>query len=920
MSKSRKIVTFYSYKGGVGRSQLCANVAAYFCFHLKKKVLLWDWDFEAPGLHFYFGKKDEDITTPGTLEFFEEYCRKMRSSDEIGLDALEYMPHNNILNLAESQRGGKIDLIPAGVYSNRFSQRANDFSWFQFYNILDGVTYIQELKRRLKEESEYDFIFIDSRTGISDYSGICNVQLPDINVILMAPNNQNFQGCKKIIEKLKDSEYVRRGFRELYILPILSRLDRSHPKFNKWIEDFTKLFSDLLPDLDNHIDTDFVQEIFADVYLQETFLQYVQKISAGENVFFNDTNQRIAKISFEQQYVGIGNYINKLSHDRSINISTQIDSATWLSYAENNARKLENNTDSEAEKHDLKAKIAKAYSYAEEYDKALEYGGTQKASFENAKNHFIIGDFDEALKHFKQAASYRNDTNLSGSAYFSIALIEQYKGNYNAAIQNYKESEANNSMKHWALNNAALCYFILGDVVKSVELLNKARKIKDNYIINRNLTEIKFNQQTDSTDKDNNGYKNFQILIQKFKKETAVWDNPGRLFVEKNLSLFDKELSISLSSYFKEENPVNRFFGTSHLYISKILSVPQVDENNDGNEISLKTQSSRDDEDFFSPFAETFYYDFWYSLSNLFLAEGRTKLSRKCLAKAKEEKIKEERFYGRTAFDGDNTKGETGEENYIPLTESGLHTAFKIGVTYQQKGEHEQADLYLAQVIDISNKITPKDKIKTDETVADAYFLLGNVSKAIETYKYAIEQAEASELKNQSAVLYSKLSDAYSQESDFSSAKASMEEALRIETQNPEYLNKYAITQELAGDLHTAIDYYSKALLQEPLNSVYLNNLGFAFFKLKKFNEAKNHIIKALEISPFFPDALINYGHLLTTEGDPVKARQSYILAKKHYHDDNMFEDIIKADAQLFNHYTGDVKSNYKKIISELLN
>ena len=43
------IVTFYSYKGGVGRSILAANVAALLA--RSGKTLLWDLDIEAPGLH-----------------------------------------------------------------------------------------------------------------------------------------------------------------------------------------------------------------------------------------------------------------------------------------------------------------------------------------------------------------------------------------------------------------------------------------------------------------------------------------------------------------------------------------------------------------------------------------------------------------------------------------------------------------------------------------------------------------------------------------------------------------------------------------------------------------------------------------------------------------------------------------------------
>src|ERR1035438_4209500 len=56
------IYTFYSYKGGVGRSMALANVAE--CFYLQGlRVLMIDWDLEAPGLEsFFFEPGVEDPT------------------------------------------------------------------------------------------------------------------------------------------------------------------------------------------------------------------------------------------------------------------------------------------------------------------------------------------------------------------------------------------------------------------------------------------------------------------------------------------------------------------------------------------------------------------------------------------------------------------------------------------------------------------------------------------------------------------------------------------------------------------------------------------------------------------------------------------------------------------------------------------
>src|SRR5687768_6487561 len=51
--RSAKIITFYSYKGGTGRTMLLANVAWILASN-GYRVLTVDWDLEAPGLHRYF--------------------------------------------------------------------------------------------------------------------------------------------------------------------------------------------------------------------------------------------------------------------------------------------------------------------------------------------------------------------------------------------------------------------------------------------------------------------------------------------------------------------------------------------------------------------------------------------------------------------------------------------------------------------------------------------------------------------------------------------------------------------------------------------------------------------------------------------------------------------------------------------------
>src|SRR5213078_2846099 len=79
-SPQGRIVTFYSYKGGTGRSMALANVA-WILASTGLKVLVIDWDLEAPGLHRYFRPflDDTELTqSPGLIDFLTDFAAAAR--------------------------------------------------------------------------------------------------------------------------------------------------------------------------------------------------------------------------------------------------------------------------------------------------------------------------------------------------------------------------------------------------------------------------------------------------------------------------------------------------------------------------------------------------------------------------------------------------------------------------------------------------------------------------------------------------------------------------------------------------------------------------------------------------------------------------------------------------------------------------
>lgn len=197
-----RIFTFYSYKGGTGRSMALANLA-WLLASARNRVLVIDWDLEAPGLHRYFRPFliDKDLTgSDGLIDFLIRYVNEAIKPVDAGqtLEAswieqyADVSRHIAALDV-EFPEGGAIDLLGAGRQGPRYATHVTSFDWQRFYDRLGGGAFMEAVKRRLR--ADYDYVLIDSRTGVSDTAGICTVQMPDSLVVFFTYNNQSIDGA-----------------------------------------------------------------------------------------------------------------------------------------------------------------------------------------------------------------------------------------------------------------------------------------------------------------------------------------------------------------------------------------------------------------------------------------------------------------------------------------------------------------------------------------------------------------------------------------------------------------------------------------------------------------------------------------------------------------------------------------------------
>lgn len=201
-----RVVTFYSYKGGTGRSMALANIAWILACN-GKRVLAIDWDLEAPGLHRYFRPflLDPELgASEGLIDLIDRYATAAITPVASGADPspdwyLEYAnfeDHVLGLDFEHFPPGGKIDLLPAGRQSDTYAVKVSSFNWQNFYDRLGGGAFLEAVKARAR--SDYDYVLIDSRTGVSDTAGICTAQMPDSLVVCFTYNNQSIKGAAAV--------------------------------------------------------------------------------------------------------------------------------------------------------------------------------------------------------------------------------------------------------------------------------------------------------------------------------------------------------------------------------------------------------------------------------------------------------------------------------------------------------------------------------------------------------------------------------------------------------------------------------------------------------------------------------------------------------------------------------------------------
>jgi len=280
------LYTFYSYKGGVGRSMALVNIAELF-YKKGLRVLMVDWDLEAPGLERYFTQMlnlQATLKKPGLMDLLLDYKAHMAQDVIVENELLTFTnPKDYVLDIYNSNPA-KLYLLTAGQRADldSYAKTVLNFDWQDFYENWEGELYFDWLREQF--EIIADVVLIDSRTGVTEMSGVCTYHLADVIVLCCAPNQQNIKGTHQMLEKFMDDALIElRDGRKLQCLVIPTRVEAttSINRLNNFRSQFDDIFSKYLPE---SLRTNNTKEFF-----QALEIPYIGDYAFDELVAVNET-------------------------------------------------------------------------------------------------------------------------------------------------------------------------------------------------------------------------------------------------------------------------------------------------------------------------------------------------------------------------------------------------------------------------------------------------------------------------------------------------------------------------------------------------------------------------------------------------------------------------------------------------------
>jgi len=193
-----RIVSIHSFRGGTGKSNLTANLAATIARH-GHRVGVIDTDIQSPGIHVLFGLDEEKMDRS-----LNDYLWGKCAIEETAYDVSETLP----ASLGE----GRIFLIPSSIKAGEITRVLRE--GYDVGMLNDGF-------RDLIDHLTLDYLLIDTHPGLNEET-LLSIAISDALIIILRPDQQDFQGTAVTVDVARRLDVPRMM---LVINKVLSSFD-----------------------------------------------------------------------------------------------------------------------------------------------------------------------------------------------------------------------------------------------------------------------------------------------------------------------------------------------------------------------------------------------------------------------------------------------------------------------------------------------------------------------------------------------------------------------------------------------------------------------------------------------------------------------------------------------------------------------
>jgi septum site-determining protein MinD len=184
-----RVVSVHSFRGGTGKSNLTANLAATLA-RSGHRVGIIDTDIQSPGVHVLFGVEVGEVES-SLNDFLADRCGIEQAAMEVG---------SRLEGTADGKADrGRIYLVPASMDAGAIAQVLRE--GYDVSMLAAGV-------HRIGDALALDTLLIDTHPGLNEET-LLAITLSHAMVVVLRPDHQDFQGTAVTVEVARRLEVPR---------------------------------------------------------------------------------------------------------------------------------------------------------------------------------------------------------------------------------------------------------------------------------------------------------------------------------------------------------------------------------------------------------------------------------------------------------------------------------------------------------------------------------------------------------------------------------------------------------------------------------------------------------------------------------------------------------------------------------------